>query len=252
MRGCVALAIRKSEWLSTIKKRYRASTSAELMERTRLSVDFTGDLLAVVPPNLPRIVDVGCSGGGLAREYLKNNEGCEYIGIEIDPNYAKVAAAHCTRVLVGDIECMSDEVFDSIAGRSSWIFGDVLEHLYDPWRILSRIRASIAPDAFVIACIPNAQHWSVQARLNCGAFRYEDKGLMDRTHIRWFCRATIDELFQSCGYAIVDGRSRIVEEAHREVALVGVRAFAKAIGADIELAATNATPLQYIVRAVPV
>lgn len=221
------------------------------MEQTPINFDVNGDLLALVPRDASKIVEVGCSGGGLAREYLKINPACEYIGIEINPGYAEVARAHCTRVLVDDIEQMSDEIFDTIASSSSWIFGDVLEHLYDPWAVLRRIRASMLPEASVIACIPNAQHWSVQARLNCGAFRYEDRGLMDRTHIRWFTKTTIDELFHSCGFGIIDGRGRVLDETHREAALIGVRAFAEAIGTDVDLAATNATPLQYVVRAVP-
>jgi hypothetical protein len=127
-----------------------------------------------------------------------------------------------------------------------------LEHLHDPWALLRRIRSTIPPQSSVLACIPNAQHWTLQARLNCGAFRYEDKGLLDRTHIRWFTRTTIDELFDSAGFAIVDGRCRILDEPYRDAGLAAVRAFAELIGADVEKAVADATPLQYIVRAMPV
>ena len=113
-------------------------------------------------------------------------------------------------------------------------------------------RGIVTPDSFVIACIPNAQHWSMQARLNLGQFRYEERGLFDRTHIRWFTRTTIDEMFASCGFQIIDGRCRILDEPYREAALVGIRAFAEMIGADADRAATDATPLQYVVRAAPV
>ena len=222
------------------------------MDQTPLNTGLNGDLLAVIPRDAPRIVEVGCSGGGLAREYRKINPRCEYIGLEINPGYAEVAREHCTRVVVGDIEEMPGDAFQSIAEASSWIFGDVLEHLYDPWAVLRRIRSVITPSSSVMACIPNAQHWSMQARLNCGAFRYEEKGLLDRTHIRWFTKTTIRELFESSGYAIVEARARVVDEPLREAAMVGVRAFANAIGADPEEAALNATPLQYIVRALPV
>jgi len=222
------------------------------MEQTPINLAANGDVLLLMPKDARRIIEVGCSGGGLAREYRPTNPGCEYIGIEINDTYAKVAREHCTRVLVDDIEHMSDQVFASLAGSACWIFGDVLEHLYDPWAVLRRIRASLSPESSVIACIPNAQHWSLQARLNCGRFRYEEKGLMDRTHIRWFTRATIDEMFDSCGYTIVDGRCRILDEPHREVALAGIRAFAEIIGADVEKASTDAMPLQYVVRAMPV
>jgi SAM-dependent methyltransferase len=223
------------------------------MDQTPINLDVNGDLLLLVPDDARKIVEVGCSGGGLAREYRKRNADCEYIGVEINASYAEVARAHCTGVVVGDIEHMSDIVFESFTGsRVCWVFGDVLEHLYDPWALLRRIRASLAPDSSVLACIPNAQHWTVQARLNCGAFRYEDKGILDRTHIRWFTRTTIDEMFHDCGFVIVDGRCRILDEPYRDAALTGIRAFAELIGADAEKAVTDATPLQYVVRAMPV
>ena len=136
-----------------------------LVEQTPLNLGFIGDLLAVIPRDAARIVEVGCSGGGLAREYRKINPRCEYIGLEINPAYAEVAREHCTRVVVGDIERLPADAFGSIAEGSSWIFGDVL----------------------------------------------------------------------GCSNA-----------------LVGVRAFANAIGADPEEAVLNATPLQYVVRALPV
>lgn len=222
------------------------------MEQTPINLLANGDLLQLIPPHARRVIEVGCSGGGLAREYLATNTRCEYVGIEINESHAEVARAHCTRVLVDDIERMTDEAFASLAGSACWIFGDVLEHLYDPWAVLRRIRGVVTPDSFVIACIPNAQHWSMQARLNLGQFRYEERGLFDRTHIRWFTRTTIDEMFASCGFQIIDGRCRILDEPYREAALVGIRAFAEMIGADAERAATDATPLQYVVRAAPV
>jgi hypothetical protein len=222
------------------------------MEQTPINTDANLDLLAMVPSGASRIVEIGCSGGGMAREYLKLNPACEYIGVEIDPVRAEVARTHCTRVVIDDIEHMRDSAFNALFPSTCWIFGDVLEHLYDPWALLRRIRGSMLAQEFVIACIPNAQHWSVQARLNCGAFVYEEQGLMDRTHIRWFTRKTVDDLFQSCGLEIVDGRGRILDESHRDAALVGVRAFAEAIGTDPDVAASDATPLQWLVRAIPV
>ena len=222
------------------------------MNQTPINLAANGDLLRLIPVDARQLVEVGCSGGGLAQAYRTINPHCEYIGIEINQQYAEVARAHCTRVLAEDIEHMSEGVFASLASCDCWIFGDVLEHLYDPWTVLRRIRAQMRPQSSVIACIPNAQHWSVQARLNCGTFRYEDRGLMDRTHIRWFTKTTIDEMFATCGFAIVDGLGRILDEPYREAALTGIRAFARLIGADPEKAAVDATPLQYVVRAMPV
>jgi hypothetical protein len=154
-------------------------------------------------------------------------------------------------VLVGNIEQMSDDEFASLLPATCWIFGDVLEHLYDPWMVLRRIRKSLPSDGSIVACIPNAQHWSVQFRLNSGEFRYEDAGLLDRTHIRWFTKTTIIELFGTTGFEIVDGGARVLHEPTRERALEGIRALATVIGIDPDEAANNATPFQWVVRATP-
>ena len=211
---------------------------------------FNPDLLALVPLDARRVVEVGCGNGAMAREYRQRNPDCEYLGIEIDPVYAEASRFYCDRVVVGSIESMNDETFKTLFPSSCWIFGDVLEHLYDPWAVLRRIRAALNRDGVVVACIPNAQHWSVQARLNCGEFDYEDLGLMDRTHIRWFTRKTALRLFESTGFRVIDGGSVVMQEAHREAALVGVRAFAQAIGTDVEAAVNDATAFQWLIRAV--
>lgn len=120
--------------------------------------------------------------------------------------------------------------------------------------MLRRVRGSLPPNAAVLACIPNAQYWSLQVRLNNGEFRYEDEGLLDRTHIRWFTRTTVVELFRATGFAIVEGGARvtIADEPQRDDALRGIRALAEAVGGDAEAAVENAMAFQWIIRAAPV
>jgi 2-polyprenyl-3-methyl-5-hydroxy-6-metoxy-1,4-benzoquinol methylase len=223
------------------------------MKHTPIHDNANMDLLALVPRDVRRLVDVGCMGGSLAREYRKINPRCEYIGIEIEPEYADVARVHCDKVIVGNIEHMEDAVFASLFPSDCWIFSDVLEHLYDPWSVLRRIRASLLPDASVLACIPNAQYWKLQLRLNRGDFHYEDEGLLDRTHIRWFTKTTIIELFQTTGFTILEGGARvtIADEPERDETLNGIRLLAEAVGGDANIAVQNATVFQWIMRATP-
>ena len=96
-----------------------------------------------------------------------------------------------------------------------------------------------------------AQHWSIQARLNRGDFRYEDSGLLDRTHLRWFTRTTMRELFVSSGFQIETGVPLIFNQPGRDLVLQSIRAMATALGADPELAVTDALATQYVVRAIP-
>jgi SAM-dependent methyltransferase len=220
------------------------------MEQTPSHDLHNGDLLALIPKHTARIVEVGSSSGALAREYKRIYPSCHYVGIEIDPRYAELSRRYCDEVLCADIEHMQRSTFDSLFPSDCWVFGDTLEHLKDPWSLLKRIRDHLALGNSVVACIPNAQHWSVQARLNCGMFRYEESGLFDRTHLRWFTRITIIELFESTGFKIVNAASRIFDEPGRDKVCEAIRLMARSIGADAEQAITDAAPLQYVVRAI--
>lgn len=209
------------------------------------------DLLRLMDRRFATVVEVGCSSGALARAYRRAFPGARYLGIELDPGYAGTARQSCDRVICGDVENLSKDDWASLFPSDCWVFGDALEHLRDPWRVLRAIRQDLGAQGQVIACIPNAQHWSVQARLAAGAFRYEDQGLLDRTHLRWFTRSTIVEMFQSSGFRVDKMLSRIFDEPAKERFLPAIASLAAAAGLDREQALRDCLPLQYVVRAVP-
>lgn len=117
---------------------------------------------------------------------------------------AAVAQDFCSRMLVGDIESpelykqISAERFDVIA------FGDVLEHLRDPEGALVKMRGLLTPEGYVVASIPNVAHRSVRLSLLFGEFNYADAGLLDRTHLRFFTRKTIELMMAEAGFRIVE------------------------------------------------
>jgi len=227
-------------------------SAAKLWTQTPAHDRHNPELLAFLPKDSRTIVEVGCSSGALAKAYKEINADCYYIGVEIDSEYAELSRRYCDSVLNVNIEEADEEAFGSLVEADCWVFGDTLEHLKDPWSLLRRIRGSVSPDACIVACIPNAQHWSVQAILNCGLFRYEDAGLMDRTHLRWFTRITIMELFQATGFEAIEILPRIFDEPAREAVLPAIRAMALTIGEDPDQAATDAMAMQYVIKAVPV
>jgi SAM-dependent methyltransferase len=210
------------------------------------------DLLALMPAGATRVVEVGCMHGALAKAFREaKNPAVHYTGIDIDAAYADVAAAACDRALAGDIEAFPDTHFDSLFPSDCWVFGDCLEHLRDPWRVLSRIRARIDGGGALVTCIPNAQHWSVQMRLATGLFRYEDSGLLDRTHVRWFTRVTMLEMFAATGWRVETGLARRLPQPAPAAVMAGIRAVAVAGGAEPEQAVQDAEVFQYLFRAVP-
>jgi 2-polyprenyl-3-methyl-5-hydroxy-6-metoxy-1,4-benzoquinol methylase len=207
------------------------------------------DLLKLMPPNAARVVEAGCGVGALAREYRKANPGCDYIGIELEPELADLARRHCSRVLEADLEQMSDAELDAIGSCDCWVFADVLEHLVDPWRLLARLSGRLTHDGCVVACIPNMQHYSVVARLATGELYYQDNGLLDRTHLRWFTRTTVMKLFEDAGFRITMLGGRRFNEPNAATMSAAVCRLAAELGADAQQAARDVAAYQWLVKA---
>lgn len=156
-------------------------------------------MLAMVGKN-KRVIDFGCATGYFAK--LLSAEGCKVVGVEINPEAAKVAEEYCQKVLVADLDnvdlgsLLGDEKFDVAT------FGDVLEHLKDPWSFLSSVKEILTTNGCVVASVPNIAHGSIRLALAEGRFEYEELGIMDRTHLRFFTHASLHELFESAGYGV--------------------------------------------------
>jgi len=208
-------------------------------------------LLEFIPTNSKKLIEIGCSSGALAREFKAIAPNCDYLGVEIDAGYADLAKRYCDRSIVLNLESATDDFWEEQSDRDCWIFGDVLEHFQDPWAILKRIRKIIPKSGCVVACIPNAQHWSLQAKLSIGDFRYENMGLLDKTHLRWFTRQTLIEMFDQTGFQIENGRPLIYEDKNKDVFLPIIELMAKAAGADPQVSVSDALPMQYVIRAMP-
>ncbi len=221
------------------------------MQQTPVHEQHNPDLLAMIPEAARYIVEIGCSSGALAREFKKKNAQVHYVGVDISADYIELAKRHCDEHVVQDVDMADDSFFERHGQADCWVFGDTLEHLKDPWAVLERIGKRLSHHGVVVACIPNMQHWSIQARLACGDLRYEDQGLLDRTHLRWFTRQTMIELFVSSGFEIDAGIPRIFHQPQAAPILEQIRQMAKVLGVQEEQAVHDAMPLQYVIRARP-
>jgi len=221
------------------------------MQQTPVHDLHNPDLLSVMDFSSNKVLEVGCMSGALAREFKKVAPVVHYTGVEIDAGYAELAKKYCDSVYILNIDEAPEYFWKMHANVDAWIFGDVLEHLKDPWRVLTQIRKHIPKDGYIAACIPNAQHWSIQARLSIGDFRYEDSGLFDRTHLRWFTRQTIYEMFERSGFQIVQEIPRIFQSEKDTDILKAIGHTASVCGFDSGIAIQDALPLQYVVKAIP-
>ncbi len=160
------------------------------------------DLLALFPENIgiEKILEVGCGDGSTGYLLKKENKATYLCGIEINEQMKAGAEKNLDRIIIGDIEKIDlpfkNEYFDCI------IFADVLEHLYDPWLVLKKITPYLKTGGCVLASIPNVQHWSIFMKLIRGKWDYEDEGILDNTHIRFFTKKTMKRMFEDAGFEI--------------------------------------------------
>lgn len=205
------------------------------------------DLLDRIPPGASTVLEVGCGDGGLGEAYRRRNPRCRYLGIEGDPAAAKTAALALSEVLCVDVEReplpFGPGPFDCI------VFGDILEHLSDPWSLLQHCATTLAEDGVMLLCVPNVEHWSFAARLLAGNWDYEPSGLLDHRHLRWFSKATIERALQAAGLAVVDVTPRIFPQEQAEAFLRAIAPALSAQGIDEQGYRQRALPLQYICRA---
>lgn len=219
------------------------------MEQNNSLKKQSPDLIDLMPLNARRVIDIGCGIGKNAKEYRKRASPEYYLGIEILPEDAEVAREFCSEIIVGNIEKFGDEQWKNLSNYDLWVFGDVLEHLYDPWEVLKKVRNVMPMGGEIICCIPNVQHWSVQCRLAIGDWRYADKGLLDRTHIRFFTRNTIIEMLHQANFEIIELVPRYLHHPSADRILSIIENMAEAIGGDQQAASSDSSVFQYIVRA---
>jgi 2-polyprenyl-3-methyl-5-hydroxy-6-metoxy-1,4-benzoquinol methylase len=147
-----------------------------------------------------KVLDVGCAYGNLA-EVMFTNE-CEVVGVEIDPEAGKNAQKYCKEVLIGDaelIELSSKYInyFDYI------IFADILEHLKNPVKVLKRFKKYLKNEGCIVISLPNITNWRMRLKILFGNFEYENTGVMDSGHIRFFNEKTAKSLLYDSGFEII-------------------------------------------------
>ncbi len=158
------------------------------------------DVADLVPGGCGRVLDVGCGYGGLGRS-LRARGVAQVFGVEINPDAGSQLAGVYADYWIGDVEQVNlpggIEAFDCI------VFADVLEHLRDPWGTLAGYLQWLKPGGYVVASIPNVRNIALLYNLVLrGRWRYEDSGLLDRTHLRFFTRKEILDLFAKSGLEI--------------------------------------------------
>jgi len=166
------------------------------------------DIQRHVPRNARRILELGCSVGALGAA-LKARQDVTVVGVEPHAEYAADAIGRLDRVFTLDVETFLRESPAPETPFDCLIAGDVLEHLVDPWSVLTRTVDLLSPGATVVVSLPNIAYWRGLLRLvRTGRWPRDAEGVFDRTHLRWFTHDDAIDLLDGAGLRIVDVEPR--------------------------------------------
>ncbi|MBX9704726.1 MAG: class I SAM-dependent methyltransferase [Gammaproteobacteria bacterium] len=158
-------------------------------------------MLHYLPEKAKKILDVGCGNGAFA-SLVKQKNIAEVWGIELMEEEAIIAKTVLDNVLIGSCEIHLNELpekyFDAI------YFNDVLEHLADPYSVLEILKSKLAPNGVIISSIPNVRFYRSFAKVVFAKdWKYEEYGIMDKTHLRFFTGKSIKRMYEDLGYKVL-------------------------------------------------
>ena len=161
------------------------------------------EILELIPSTAKSILDLGCGAGNLGKA-LKQQQNCVVHGVELSREASTIAEKNLDRVWTDNLNrfdpTFCNRKYDTL------VFADILEHLISPWTVLKKFSSVLADDGVIIASIPNVAHPWILQNLKDGLFRYEPAGILDITHLRFFTKTTIFQMFAQCGLKIINFR----------------------------------------------
>jgi GT2 family glycosyltransferase/2-polyprenyl-3-methyl-5-hydroxy-6-metoxy-1,4-benzoquinol methylase len=200
------------------------------------------EVMALISPDAQVILDIGCGAGALGAQ-LKARQACHVSGIEGVQAVAELATEVLDTVHAGDIPAilptLPNAQFDSI------IMADVLEHLIDTEQVLSEVHRILQADGELILSVPNVGHWSVLQDLLQGRWAYQEQGILDRTHLRFFTRGSLLAALAQQGFEAVRIEATTLREPPPDAWMAALRA----LGLDGSAVARDSQCFQYLLKA---
>ena len=166
------------------------------------------DIIDLIPDGPHKVLEVGCGTGSTLVKLKEIHKAQEIYGFELNEEMVQEHIQDINKVIIGDIEQLDppflENFFDYI------IFGDVLEHLVEPEKILKKYMTYLKTEGIIIASIPNIKNYSVLTRLIFqDRFEYKEAGILDRSHLRFFTKREIVNMFDRSGMHIVGMKSNL-------------------------------------------
>lgn len=163
---------------------------------------FREAVFDLIPVGSRKILDFGCNQGELLLRLKRDKECRDLYGVEISEGCRNALDKHLDGAWIMDIAEEDADLGRDYHGFFNYIIlHDVVEHLYDPWFVLGKLRRYLSPDGMLILVTPNFQYWGFIKNLLQGNFFYgTGGGLMNEDHIRWFTYPSLLELVTLAGF----------------------------------------------------
>jgi len=150
-----------------------------------------------------KILELGCSTGFMS-QYFSSKLNCQVTGVDINPQALKKAKKHCQQVILGDLEDKSIQKIIKLSGPFDIVFASaVIEHLKNPESVLQLIKQVLKPKGILIITTSNIAHWRIRLKLFLGNWNYQDYGVLDKTHLKFYTYHTFQTLIKSAGFKIL-------------------------------------------------
>jgi SAM-dependent methyltransferase len=171
-------------------------------ERLTIYEGINEAVLSLIPQSAVRILDVGCGTGSLGKYLLQDSQ--RYVaGITYSEEEAAIAASRLSQVVCAEL---NDFDFSLLGKFDCVILSHVLEHMYSPGSVLERLKRVLRPESVIVVALPNVVWWKQRIQFLLGRWRYQDWGVLDRTHFRFFDRESAEQLLEGSGYEILKRR----------------------------------------------
>lgn len=146
------------------------------------------------------VLEIGCGKGAVTRHLKKN--GCKITCIELSEDYANEAKDYCENLIIGDVESLHglnlpEDHFDVI------LYGDVLEHLKNPPKVIQKFSKYLKKGGYIVVSTPNIANWKIRLDLLFGKFDYQNSGILDKTHLRFYTKKTLKKMIKKSDFKIV-------------------------------------------------
>jgi len=156
------------------------------------------EMVDFLPSEYSKVLEIGCNEGNF-RQFASK---CyEYWGIEPFEDAANIAKTKIDKVLVGFYDKIANEIPDNYFDLV--IASDVIEHMEQPWNFLQSIKRKMIAKSSLVLSIPNVRYYENLKNLLCHRdWKYEDWGILDITHLRFFTKKSIIRLLNDNGFEI--------------------------------------------------